>query len=46
MATLVAVVLAVPLGLLAALRQDSWVDYAVRIFSIAGLACPRSGSGS
>jgi len=36
----VAVVLAVPLGLLAALRQDSWVDYAVRIFSIAGLACP------
>jgi len=40
MATLVAVVLAVPLGLLAALRQDSWIDYAVRIFSIAGLACP------
>jgi peptide/nickel transport system permease protein len=40
MATLVAVALAVPLGLLAALRQDSWIDYAVRIFSIAGLACP------
>src|SRR4029077_8183325 len=33
MATLVAVTLAVPLGLLAALRQDSWIDYAVRIFS-------------
>src|SRR6266853_1291986 len=43
MATLVAVVLAVPLGLLAALRQDSWIDYALRIFSIAGLACPRGG---
>src|SRR6267143_5015130 len=40
MATLVAVVLAIPLGVLAALRQDSWIDYAVRIFSIAGLACP------
>src|SRR6185436_13805370 len=40
MATIVAVVLAVPLGVLAALRQDTWVDYAVRIFSIAGLAVP------
>jgi peptide/nickel transport system permease protein len=40
MATVVAVVLAIPLGVLAALRQDSWVDYSVRIFSIAGLATP------
>ena len=40
MATLVAVVLAIPLGVLAALKQDTWVDYAVRIFSIAGLATP------
>ncbi len=40
MATLVAVVLAIPLGVLAALRQDTWVDYAVRVFSIAGLAMP------
>src|SRR6266852_5501780 len=40
MATIVAVVLAVPLGILAALKQDTWVDYAVRIFSIAGLAVP------
>jgi peptide/nickel transport system permease protein len=40
MATIVAVVLAVPLGVLAALKQDSWVDYAVRVFSIAGLAVP------
>src|SRR5438046_1966357 len=40
MATLVAVVLAIPLGVLAALKQDSWIDYAVRIFSIAGLATP------
>ena len=40
MATLVAMLLAVPLGTLAALRQDTWVDYGVRIFSIAGLAMP------
>jgi peptide/nickel transport system permease protein len=40
MATIVAVILAIPLGVLAALKQDSWVDYAVRIFSIAGLAMP------
>jgi peptide/nickel transport system permease protein len=40
MATIVAVILAIPLGVLAALKQDTWVDYAVRIFSIAGLAMP------
>jgi peptide/nickel transport system permease protein len=40
MATIVAVCLAIPLGVVAALRQDTWVDYAVRIFSIAGLATP------
>src|SRR5262245_27985276 len=40
MATIVAVVIAIPLGVIAALKQDSWVDYAVRIFSIAGLATP------
>jgi peptide/nickel transport system permease protein len=40
MATLVAVLLALPLGVLAALKQDTWIDYAIRIFSIAGLAVP------
>ena len=40
MATTVAVLLAIPLGTLAALRQDTWIDYAVRVFSIAGLATP------
>jgi peptide/nickel transport system permease protein len=40
MATIVAVLLAIPLGVLAALKQDTWIDYAVRIFSIAGLAMP------
>ena len=38
MATIVAILLAIPLGVIAALRQDTWIDYAVRIMSIAGLA--------
>jgi peptide/nickel transport system permease protein len=40
MATIVAILLAIPLGVIAALRQDTWVDYVVRVFSIAGLAMP------
>jgi peptide/nickel transport system permease protein len=40
MATVVATLLAIPLGIIAAVRQDTWVDYAVRVFSIAGLAMP------
>jgi peptide/nickel transport system permease protein len=40
MATVVAVCLAIPLGTLAALRQDTWLDYLLRMFSIAGLATP------
>jgi peptide/nickel transport system permease protein len=40
LATLVAVGLAIPLGTLAALRQDTWVDYAIRVLSIGGLAMP------
>jgi len=40
MASTTAVLLAIPLGILAAIKQDTWVDYAVRIFSIAGLAMP------
>jgi peptide/nickel transport system permease protein len=39
-ATIVSVILAIPLGMLAAVRQDTWVDYAVRVFSIGGLAMP------
>ena len=39
-ATIVSVIIAIPLGMLAAVRQDTWVDYAVRVFSIGGLAMP------
>ena len=40
MATLVAVLFAIPLGTIAAVKQDTWVDYVIRVFSIAGLATP------
>jgi peptide/nickel transport system permease protein len=40
MATFVSVLIAIPLGTLAAVRQDSWVDYVVRVVSIGGLAIP------
>lgn len=40
LATVVATLLAIPLGILAAIKQDTWIDYAVRVFSIAGLAMP------
>ena len=39
-ATLLAITIAVPLGVLAAVRQDTWTDYAIRLFSIGGLAMP------
>ena len=40
LATLLAIALAIPLGVLAAVHQDTWIDYAIRIFSIGGLAMP------
>jgi peptide/nickel transport system permease protein len=40
MATVLSVILAIPLGTLAALKQDTWIDYVIRVFSIAGLAVP------
>src|SRR5262245_49458280 len=40
LATLVSVVISIPLGMLAAARQDTWVDYVVRVVSIGGLAIP------
>lgn len=38
--TIISTVIAIPLGTLAAIRQDTWVDYAIRVFSIGGLAIP------
>src|SRR5438094_390467 len=40
LATIIAVSFAIPLGVIAAVNQDRWPDYAIRVFSIAGLAMP------
>jgi peptide/nickel transport system permease protein len=40
LATLVAVIVAVPLGILAALHREAWVDYVVRVVTVAGLSMP------
>ena len=40
MATFVAVLISIPLGTISAIKQDTWIDYVVRVFSIAGIAIP------
>jgi peptide/nickel transport system permease protein len=40
MATMLAVLIAIPLGTAAALFKDSWIDHAIRVFAITGLAVP------
>ncbi len=40
MATITATLFAIPLGTISAVRQDTWIDYFVRAFSIAGIAIP------
>ena len=44
-ATLISTIIAIPLGTLAAIRQDTWVDYGVRVLSIGGLAIPAFWTG-
>ena len=40
MATVMATLVAIPLGTLSALFKDRWVDHVVRVIAIAGLAVP------
>ena len=40
MATVVAVLIAIPLGTISALKQNSWIDHVVRTVAIAGIATP------
>ena len=40
MGALIATIIAVPIGTLSALHRDSMIDYALRAFSLAGLAVP------
>ena len=37
---LVAVAWAIPLGIVSAVRQNTWLDYAVRVVSVSGLSLP------
>ncbi|HET7342153.1 MAG TPA: ABC transporter permease [Methylomirabilota bacterium] len=40
LSTIVAIVLGVPTGIVSAVRQDSLLDYTMRVFSLAGLSMP------
>jgi peptide/nickel transport system permease protein len=40
MATLIAISIAIPLGTISALKQNTWIDMLVRTISIAGIATP------
>lgn len=40
LAMALSVVLAVPIGMVCALRQDSWLDYGFRVILIAGISVP------
>jgi peptide/nickel transport system permease protein len=40
MATVLAILISIPLGTLSALYKDTWIDHVIRVISIAGLAVP------
>ena len=40
MATFISIIIAIPLGIASAVKQNTWVDFVVRTFSIAGIAMP------
>ena len=37
--------IAIPVGILSALKQDTWMDYVLRVFSIAGVSMPLFWTG-
>jgi len=37
---LISILLAIPIGIVSALKQDTWIDYSLRSFAIAGLSIP------
>ena len=40
MASLIAIMLAIPMGIISAVYRDTWIDYVVRVFAVAGIAVP------
>lgn len=43
---LISLIIALPLGVLSALRQDTWTDYVMRVVTIGGIAMPTFWSGT
>jgi peptide/nickel transport system permease protein len=37
---LIAILIALPIGILSALKKNSWIDFASRVFSLAGVSLP------
>jgi peptide/nickel transport system permease protein len=40
LATVIAIAIAIPLGALSAVRQNSWIDLVIRVFAVGGIATP------
>jgi len=40
MTVTIATVIGIPIGIIMALKQDTWIDYSLRIFSLGGLSMP------
>jgi peptide/nickel transport system permease protein len=40
LATVVAIAIAIPFGVLSALKQNTWIDILVRVFAVGGVATP------
>ena len=38
--TIISILISIPLGTISAIKQNTWIDYVVRSFSIAGIAVP------
>ena len=46
MSTTIAVLIAIPSGVIAAVKQGTWMDYSARVFSIVGLSMPNFWVGT
>jgi peptide/nickel transport system permease protein len=46
MTVTLAVVFGIPVGIMMALKQDSWIDYVLRIISLGGLSIPSFWTGT
>jgi len=40
MSTVIAIIIALPLGVISAVKQNTWIDYVVRTIAVAGIAVP------